>query len=414
MFRLISASSFESLRRSAFSRRCLKGVLAPTISSSCSSVIEQEPPNSTSPNRRHLSSQPTTAIDRTKIKGPHGSYYYEYEKSISEPEQFWYEVSKDLHWFQPPDKENILTPQKGEPRLQQWFYGGQINTCYNCLDRHVNEGRGSQLALIYDSPLTNTKEKFTYNELLNLVSRFASVLRNLGVDKGDRVVIYMPMIPEAIIAMLSCARIGAVHSVVFGGFASAELASRIIDCDPKVVVSANGGLEPNRTVDYKPLLDEALKIAKKEDTVKSVIVRRSAVNDGECNMGANDYCYEEMMSKTQNGVDAIPLPSNHPHYILYTSGTTGKPKGVLRDTGSHATALKYSMNAFYLTSPGDVFWAASDVGWVVGHSYIVYGPLLHGCTTVSLSLFLFLCFVVAELLKTKKFSIKYYLDSLLY
>lgn len=341
-----------------------------------------------------------SSSDRSQIKGPHGSYESEYNQSISDPANFWYQASKDLVWYKNPTLEQTLTYNQDGPFSRnpspKWFEGGEINTCYNCIDRHVLDGRGDKTALIYDSPLTNTRRTYTYSQLQKQVSLFASVLYDeCNVQKGDRVVIYMPMIPQAIIAMLACARIGAVHSVVFGGFASSELASRIVDCEPKAIISASAGLEPGRVVEYKPLLDRAMEIAnetwekqqKKRFDVPCVIVRRSVIQNGECNwIPSRDMCYDELMSKVQQkndeGMDAIPLRSTDPHYILYTSGTTGKPKGVLRDTGSHAVALKYSMNKFYNTGPGETFWAASDIGWVVGHSYIVYGPLLQGCATV--------------------------------
>lgn len=351
---------------------------------------------------------------RSNIQGPHGRYLEEYDESIQDPVSFWYKASQDLHWFQNPTKDNTLSLQPNSkdereqqhPGLSHWFADGKINMCYNCLDRHVvatdnsssSSSRANQNALIYDSPLTNTKQAFTYAQLLQHVSTFAYKLKHdFDVQIGDRVVIYMPMIPQAIIAMLACARIGAIHSVVFGGFASAELSSRIQDCNPKVIISASGGIEPNRIVEYKPLLDDALDMIHQDSNAdhtiqhqqqqrhdpKCIIVRRKVINDGQCNMVyGRDVCYDEIMDGQQHAIDAVSLPSNHPNYILYTSGTTGQPKGVLRDTGSHATALKYSMNAFYDTKPGDVFWAASDIGWAVGHSYTVYGPLLQGCTTV--------------------------------
>lgn len=253
-----------------------------------------------------------------------------------------------------------------------------INTCFNCLDVHVAE-RGDQVALYYDSPVTDTKISYSYRQLLDKVALLAGALQNdLDVQPGDRVIIYMPMIPQTVIAMLACARIGAVHSVVFGGFAANELATRITDGQPKVIISASVGVEPSRIVPYKPLLESALEIAD-HSVEKVVMVQRPDVQ--ECDLGPLDIDYEKLL-ETSTPVDAVPLPSTHPHYVLYTSGTTGLPKGVVRDTGGCATALKYSMDHFYGLKPGDVFWAASDVGWVVGHAYIVYAPLLHGCATV--------------------------------
>jgi propionyl-CoA synthetase len=315
--------------------------------------------------------------DRESIRGPHGSYSEEYALSIADPESFWKKAAEGLDWYKAPT--NILEQSSDNPHLYKWFSDGMINTCYNCLDVHVQNGRASQNALIYDSPLTGVKKKFTYQELLDQVSTCAGAFTELGVAKGDRVVIYMPMIPEAIIAMLACARIGAVHSVVFGGFAAKELATRITDCKPKIIVSASAGVESGgRIVPYKPLLEKALKLAS-HNVKRCVIVQRDNVEL--CTLGDLDVDYNEAM-KTATHVDAVPLPSTDPHYILYTSGTTGLPKGVVRDTGGMATALKYTMNAFYDVNPGEVFWAASDIGWVVGHSYIVYGPLLQGCTTI--------------------------------
>jgi propionyl-CoA synthetase len=313
--------------------------------------------------------------DRNAIRGPHGSYAHEYAVSLTEPEKFWAKAADGLEWYRKPS--TILEKSKDNPHLYNWFSDGVINTCYNCLDVHVKNGRANQDALIYDSPLTGVKKHYTYQELLDQVASCAGGLVDLGVTKGDRVVIYMPMIPEAIVAMLACTRIGAVHSVVFGGFAAKELATRITDCQPKVIFSASAGIEPGRVVPYKPLLDEALELAT-HDVKKCVIVQRDNVLS--CESGDLDVDYNCMM--TAKSVDAVPLPANHPHYVLYTSGTTGLPKGVLRDTGGYAVALKNSMNTFYDVNAGEVFWAASDIGWVVGHSYIVYGPLLQGCTTV--------------------------------
>jgi propionyl-CoA synthetase len=303
-----------------------------------------------------------------------GRYEEAYKRSIEDPEGFWDEAAKKITWFEPYKK--VL--DDSNPPFYRWFNGGKMNTCYNALDRHVESGRADQVALIYDSPVTNTIKKFTYRELLEYVSRFAGVLRNLGVDKGDTVVIYMPMIPEATIAMLACARLGAVHSVVFGGFAAHELAIRIDDAKPKVVVSASGSKEVNRIIEYKPLLDRAIEEASYKPQ-KCVIYQRDIVKADL--IPGRDYDWEELM-KDAEPVECVPVDATDPLYILYTSGTTGVPKGVVRDNGGHAVALRWSMEQIYGIKPGEVYWAASDVGWVVGHSYIVYGPLLTGCTTV--------------------------------
>jgi propionyl-CoA synthetase len=264
------------------------------------------------------------------------------------------------------------------PPFYRWYPDGELNTCANALDRHVADGRGDQAALIYDSPVTDTKRTYTYGELLDVTSRFAGVLRGLGVGKGDRVVIYMPMVPEAVIAMLACARLGAVHSVVFGGFAANELATRIDDARPAVVVSASCGIEPTRIVDYKPMLDAALDIAE-HTTPHCVIVQRE---QHPCALvPGRDVDWAEAVAAAEP-VDPVTVAATDPLYVLYTSGTTGKPKGIVRDNGGHAVALLWTMRHVYDTHPGEVFWAASDVGWVVGHSYIVYGPLLLGATTV--------------------------------
>ena len=265
------------------------------------------------------------------------------------------------------------------PPFYRWFPDGELNTCANALDRHVDDGRGDQAALIYDSPVTGTQRTYTYRELLDETARFAGVLRGLGVDKGDRVVIYMPMIPEAVIAMLACARLGAVHSVVFGGFAAHELAARIDDARPAVVVSASCGIEPTRIVDYKPMLDAALDIAEHAPPdVRHPAARAAAVR---ADRRPRRRLGTTLMADAQP-VDPVPVAATDPLYVLYTSGTTGKPKGIVRDNGGHAVALLWTMRHIYDIEPGEVFWAASDVGWVVGHSYIVYGPLLLGATTV--------------------------------
>ena len=288
--------------------------------------------------------------------------------------EFWRHAAANIHWYQAPD--TVLDEEN--PPFYRWFSDGSTNACYNALDLHVEQGRGDQAALIYDSPITATKRQYSYNELLDEVSRFAGVLAAQGVEKGDRVIVYMPMVPEALIAMLACARLGAVHSVVFGGFASNELAVRIDDASPKVIVSATCGVEPARVVPYKPLLDAAIDLAKHKAC--ACIILHRPMQDASMISG-RDLDWAEAMADAQP-VPCVPVAANDPLYILYTSGTTGQPKGVVRDTGGSIVALKWSMKNIYNVAPGDVYWAASDVGWVVGHSYIVYGPLFAGCTTV--------------------------------
>ena len=303
-----------------------------------------------------------------------GRYQQIYERSLNDPEGFWGEAAQALEWFEPWEK---VLDRDARP-VPRWFVGGQFNTCHNALDRHVAEGRGDQAALIYDSPVTGTKRQYSYSALCDQVASFAGVLRGLGVEKGDRVLIYMPMIPEAAIAMLASARLGAIHSVVFGGFAANELATRINDAQPRIVVSASCGIEPSRVVEYKPLLDEAIEVAAHKPQ-HCVIYQRAqapaAMIEG------RDHDWDQAMAQAQPA-ECVPVAATDPLYILYTSGTTGQPKGVVRDNGGHAVAMHWSMKNIYDVEAGDVYWAASDVGWVVGHSYIVYAPLLAGCTTV--------------------------------
>ncbi len=301
-------------------------------------------------------------------------YDQTYEKSIQDPEAFWGPIAEECFWYKRWDK---VLDDSNKP-FYRWFVGGQTNTCYNAVDYHVEEGLGEQAAIIYDSPVTDTIRKYTYSDLKEQVSLFAGALAAKGVAKGDRVIIYMPMIPEAIFAMLACARIGAVHSVVFGGFAPNELATRIDDAKPKVIVSASCGIEVKRVIEYKPLLDEALEICKAKPSACIIFQRPQAqakMQDG------RDFDWADVMFQATPH-DCVPVQATDPLYILYTSGTTGEPKGIVRDNGGHLVALKWSMGAIYGVDQGDVYWAASDIGWVVGHSYIVYGPLFKGCTTV--------------------------------
>lgn len=302
------------------------------------------------------------------------SYEAVYSSWQRDPEAFWEEAAQDVSWYKTWDK---VLDSSNAP-LYRWFAGAEVNSCYNALDVHIENGRGDQLALIYDSPVTDIYQKFTYRELRDRVAKLAGVLLNMGVEKGDRVIIYMPMVPEAVMAMLACARIGAVHSVVFGGFAANELATRINDAQPRIILSASCGIEPTRIVEYKPLLDQAIEIAASKPE-KCLILQRPQL---EAKMiSGRDIDWQEALSQAE-AVDPVPVAATDPLYILYTSGTTGVPKGVVRDNGGHLVALKWSMKHIYDVDPGDVYWAASDVGWVVGHSYIVYGPLFHGCTTV--------------------------------
>ncbi len=295
-------------------------------------------------------------------------------RSLSDPEGFWGEAAQGLHWDKPWDR--VL--DDSNPPLYRWFPGGELNTCYNALDRHADGGRGDQAALIYDSPVTDTIRSYTYRELRDIVARFAGAMAAQGVGKGDRVIIYMPMVPEAAIAMLACARLGAIHSVVFGGFAASELATRIDDAKPKMIVSASCGIEPGRVVAYKPLLDKAIELA--EHKVEACIVLQRPMERAEM-IDGRDHDWETVAA-TAEPHDCVPVLATDPLYILYTSGTTGQPKGIVRDNGGHAVALHWSMKNIYNVEPGEIYWAASDVGWVVGHSYIVYAPLLHGNTTV--------------------------------
>ncbi len=297
-----------------------------------------------------------------------------YERSINNPEEFWGAIAEDCFWYKKWDK---VLDDSNKP-FYRWFSGGETNSCYNAVDLHVENGRGDQAAIIYDSPVTDTIREYTYTELKDQVSRFAGVLASKGVAKGDRVIIYMPMIPEAVFAMLACARIGAVHSVVFGGFAANELATRINDAKPKVIVSASCGIEIQRVIEYKPLLDKAIDLSDAKPESCIIFQRPQATASM---VSGRDFDWEnEMTDATPQ--DCVPVLATDPLYILYTSGTTGQPKGVVRDNGGHLVALKYTMSAIYGVDQSDVYWAASDIGWVVGHSYIVYGPLFKGCTSI--------------------------------
>ncbi|CAA7620356.1 propionyl-CoA synthetase [Magnetospirillum sp. UT-4] len=302
------------------------------------------------------------------------AYQQAYERSLKDPEGFWGEAAGAITWIKPWTK--VLDDSR-KP-YYRWFAGAECNTCFNAVDRHVAEGRGAQPAIIYDSPVTNTVRTITYAELKDQVARFAGVLRGLGVDKGDRVIVYMPMVPEAAVAMLACARLGAVHSVVFGGFASNELATRINDAKPKVIVSASCGIETNRVIPYKPLLDHAIELAEHKPGHTVILQRPQAAAEM---IPGRDHDWADSAAKAAPA-ECVAVAATDPLYILYTSGTTGQPKGVVRDNGGHMVALKWTMGAVYDVKPGEVYWAASDVGWVVGHSYIVYGPLLNGNTTL--------------------------------
>src|ERR1700733_6568037 len=305
-------------------------------------------------------------------------YHEVYARWQRDPEGFWAEAAAEIDWFEQP--KAVFDPKAGI--YGRWFPGGVTNTCFNAVDRQVNAGRGDQAAIIYDSPLAGTKRVITYHRLLTETQVLASMLRDLGVEKGDRVILYMPMVPEAVVAMLACARIGAVHSVVFGGFAAKELATRIDDAKPKLVLSASCGLEPGRIVHYKPLLDEAIRLASAKPSACIILQRQQHGCDL---IAGRDHDWADLRSaalKAGKSAPCVPVLATDPLYILYTSGTTGIPKGVVRDNGGHLVAVKWSMFNLYGVKPGEIWWCGSDIGWVVGHSYIVYGPLFHGATSI--------------------------------
>ena len=303
-----------------------------------------------------------------------GRYDEVYAQWRSDPEGFWAAAAESVHWYR---RWDTVLDSSNEP-FYRWFVGGELNTCYNCVDRHVEQGRGDRTALIHDSPVTGSKRVFTYAGLRDEIARFAGVLRRHGIEKGDRVIVYMSMVPEAVVAMLACARIGAVHSVVFGGFAANELATRIDDAKPKMIVATSCGIEPGRIVEYKPMVDEAIRIARHEPDTCIVLQREQHAAEL---VPGRDVDWKDAMAEAEP-VDCVPVKATDPLYILYTSGTTGVPKGVVRDNGGHLVALAWSMPNVYGVKPGEVYWAASDLGWAVGHSYIVYAPLAHGCASI--------------------------------
>jgi len=309
---------------------------------------------------------------------PASRYQDVYARSMQDPEGFWADAARAIDWIEPAKK--VFDASQG--LYGRWFAGAMVNTCYNALDRHVAGGRADQLALIHDSPLTNSVSRFTYAEMLREVKTFAAILQDFGVAKGDRVVIYMPLVPEAMVAMLACARIGAIHSVVFGGFAAKELATRIDDAKPKLVLSASCGIEPGRIVAYKPLLDDAIKLAAHKPPACIILQRPQQPCDL---IKGRDHDWAELRGAAlaaNKSADCVPVAATDPLYILYTSGTTGVPKGVVRDNGGHLVAINWSMQNLYGVKPGEVWWCGSDIGWVVGHSYIVYGPLFNGNTSI--------------------------------
>jgi propionyl-CoA synthetase len=324
-------------------------------------------------------------VQKAELSGSHAMniqsnnrYHGVHARSLADPEGFWGEAAREIDWIEPATK--IFDPAMG--LYGRWFAGAVVNTCYNALDRHVARGGADQVALIHDSPLAGKVTKLTYAEMLREVQALAAVMQDFGVTKGDRVVLYMPMVPEAVVAMLACARIGAVHSVVFGGFAAKELATRIEDAKPKLIFSASCGLEPGRIVQYKPLLDEAIKLSSVKPQACIILQRQQQP----CELTAGrDHDWAELRANAiaaKKSADCVPVLATDPLYILYTSGTTGQPKGVVRDNGGHLVALKWSMFNLYGVKPGEVWWCGSDIGWVVGHSYIVYGPLIHGATSI--------------------------------
>jgi propionyl-CoA synthetase len=311
-------------------------------------------------------------------QGGKSRYQEVYARARRDPVGFWAEAAADIDWYEPAAK--VFDPAIGV--YGRWFVGATCNSCFNAVDRHVERGRGGQSAIIYDSPVTGAKRSISYRELLAQTSTLAAILRQFGVGKGDRVIIYMPMVPEAVIAMLACARLGAIHSVVFGGFAANELATRIDDAKPKVILAASCGIEPGRVVRYKPLLDEAIGLATAKPEACLILQRPQADADLIPGRDHDWASLRDAAVNTGKSADCVPVSALDPLYILYTSGTTARPKGIVRDNGGHMVALKWSMQNLYGVDPGEVWWSASDVGWVVGHSYIVYAPLLHGCTSI--------------------------------
>lgn len=303
-----------------------------------------------------------------------GNYLDHHQRSLAEPSDYWLEVANDVHWYRKPT-QGVDTSNSP---FNTWFADGEINACYNAIDVHVANGRGEQVALIHDSPVTDSHKTLTYSELLDQISRFAGALKSYGAVKGDRVMIYMPMIPEALIAVLACARLGIIHTVVFGGFASKELAVRINDCGPKLIVTASCGIEPGRVIEYQTLVEDAIDLA--DEKVGTCIVLQRPQSNWSLKP-ERDKDWHSVISNAEPA-DCVPLKSTDPLYILYTSGTTGSPKGVVKDVGGSVVSLKWTMTSVYNVKPADVYWAASDIGWVVGHSYIIYGPLFQGCTTL--------------------------------
>ena len=303
-----------------------------------------------------------------------GTYEEIFKKSIENPDEFWGEAAESIDWYKKWD--NVL--DRSNPPFYRWFSGGEMNTCYNAVDRHVENGRGDQTAIIYDSPVTDTIRKISYTELLDQVATFAGALKAQGAEKGDTIIIYMPMIPEAVVSMLACARLGVIHSMVFGGFASNELAIRIDHAQPKMIICASGAIEGKKQLAYKPLVESAIEQSDHKPE-KTIVFQREFLSADLTQDG--DLDWQEIIKDAQPA-ECVPVAATDPLYILYTSGTTGMPKGVIRDNGGHAVALNWTMKNIYNVQPGDVYWAASDVGWVVGHSYIVYAPLLYGCTTI--------------------------------